>query len=471
MLVQDSDANYSEDEVSVAEGNDEEFVDEVEIAQAGATTADDAMTTQFMDYQESRQEIILRKSDRSIKEIADWFSTGKLNTRPEWQRAYVWNRIRASRLIESLLLDIPIPAIYLAKKPDGYYDVVDGVQRVTTIQRFLNNEFALSEVARLTTLSGKRYNQLPEVIQNKIKENTIQILELSPHVTKKDLVHVFKRLNTGGVPLNDMEVRNCVWRGPMLELVEKLAVRDEFVKTIGVKRKDFSKRMEDKSFVLRFLAFHRFSWTFTGKDGGSIKALIDHFCETYYDAQSYNIREWEQKFITAINGAATVFGEHAFRRRITDKHGNAQWGKQANASVFQVITVTFAKYEQYQLTERADAIYEEFLDMITTDGHWNECITSSTGRPDYFKYAFATWDARLEAIMKDTTVRDSQRAFSRTLKKELFDQDSVCAECGQQIRLIDDAAMDHHEHYWRGGATIPSNARLLHRLCNMRRSK
>ncbi|MBA2494910.1 MAG: hypothetical protein H0V31_09485 [Acidobacteria bacterium] len=121
------------------------------------------------------------------------------------------------------------------------------------------------------------------------------------------------------------------------------------------------------------------------------------------------------------------------------------------------------------LTRRADSIYESYVDLVSVDDHFVDCVTTATGDYQRIEYAFTTWQIRMKEIMKDAEPNDSQRVFSRQLKEEMFKQDNNCHLCRQRIVLISDAALDHDIHYWRGGQTVPENARLVHRLCNLKR--
>jgi HNH endonuclease len=138
-------------------------------------------------------------------------------------------------------------------------------------------------------------------------------------------------------------------------------------------------------------------------------------------------------------------------------------------AVFQVIAVSFTKYEASHATRNADAIFEEYLDLLSVDSRWVDSVSKSTGDTERIKYAFETWNNRLEAVMRASQSNNKTRCFSLALKKEMFTQSPVCAICKQQIRLVNDAALDHEQHYWRGGRTVPENARLVHRVCNLGR--
>ena len=134
-----------------------------------------------------------------------------------------------------------------------------------------------------------------------------------------------------------------------------------------------------------------------------------------------------------------------------------------------MICVSFTDHDLGVLTRSADSIFEEYLDLISTDNRWVDYVSRSTGDYSRISYAFETWESRLKEALKDFEPNDSIRLFSRELKENLYKQSKVCKICGQQIALIDDAALDHDKHYWRGGKTVPENARLVHRHCNATR--
>lgn len=108
--------------------------------------------------------VILDKADRSLSELHRWYNTGRIILDPEWQRNYVWDRTRASKLIESFLLDIPVPVVYLAKTDDGKYEVIDGLQRLTTVFDFFENKYKLRRLDMRSDLVGKSFKDYPNSI-------------------------------------------------------------------------------------------------------------------------------------------------------------------------------------------------------------------------------------------------------------------------------------------------------------------
>ncbi len=410
------------------------------------------------------ERIVIDKADTSLFEFDRRFREGRLIIDPEWQRSYVWDLKRASRLIESFLLDIPVPVVYLAVNDEGNYEVIDGVQRLTSIFKFFGGEIALSGLEMLPNLNKKKFKDLEPKLQNKLKDTTLRCFSLTSHTSSNFLFIIFERLNTGGVPLNEMEVRNCVYRGSLNNLIKDLATYPEFVNSIN--QKDLPKRMGDRALVLRFLAFYERHYT---KASQGLKQFLNEFFDTYRNAPADKLAEYEKKFKSAMRAAFTVFGDKAFRLRRVDAKGGGEWAPRINAPIFQVLSVSFTEYDLTAITERADSILEEYLDLTASDLKFIDAVTKATGDTTAIRYSFETWNSRLTAVMAGAKAKDTQRLFSKKLKQEMFEQDHTCHLCGNQIAIINDAALDHDVHYWRGGKTVPSNARLVHRQCNLKR--
>ncbi len=222
--------------------------------------------------------------------------------------------------------------------------------------------------------------------------------------------------------------------------------------------------MNDRVLILRFLAFYQMHYT---KVQSGLKSFLNEFFDTYRDPSEKKLEEFEKTFKQAMRAAYTVFGDHGFRLR---RKGGSEWSTKVNAPVFQVIGVSLTEYDYGQITRKSDLIFEEYLDLITTDNEWLDCVRRATAETHRLKYAFQTWNERLATVMVGSEPNDKQRVFSFKLKQEMFDSDKSCEICGNQIKSINDAALDHDIHYWRGGKTVPDNARLVHRICNLKRS-
>ncbi|MGE4376601.1 MAG: HNH endonuclease family protein [Burkholderiaceae bacterium] len=413
------------------------------------------------------KKVVLDKADRSLSELYRWYKSGRIIIDPEWQRNYVWDLSRASKLIESFLLDIPVPVVYFAKIDSGKYEVIDGLQRLTSVFNFFDNKYKLQRLDLLSEYKGKGFNDLPTEVQNKLEDSILRSFELSDSHGDIHFV-VFERLNTGGIKLNDMEIRNCLYRGSLNSLIKDLAKNENFKKAVN--QRNFEKRMQDRALILRFLAFYERTHL---KCTSGLKRFLNDFLDTYKDAKEDKILEYRRAFEKSMRACLTVFGDNSFRLKSDiakpGKFSSGEWATRPNAVIFQVMATSFSMYDIGQVTQKADSIYESYLDLINTDPVWVDRVRRATGESTRLKYVFDTWLQRLSEIMQNSESQDVQRVFSRRLKKEMFEANPTCSICGNKISLIDDAAMDHDVRYWLGGKTIPENARLTHRLCNQKK--
>lgn len=406
----------------------------------------------------------MNKNDRSIAEYYRWYKEGRIILDPDWQRGYLWDTKRASKLIESLLMNIPIPVIYLSENSEHNYEVIDGVQRLTSLFKFLDNEFSLSDLEYMQSLKGQKFVDLDKKIQNKLRDQTIRAFELASSTNKDMLFIIFERLNTGGVRLNEMEIRNCIYRGQLNNLIKNLANDQNLVECVN--QRNLAKRMDDRSLVLRFLAFDDTKYQ---RATGGLKRFLNEFFEENRNPTERQIARFRERFKNAMKCCRSVFGNNGFRLRRQTSRLGGEWAPRPNATIFQVISVSMADYNYHSVVERSDAILEEYIDLISTDQKWLDAVTKSTGDASNISYSFEIWQDRMKAVMATAMTRDRQRIFSKRLKEELWNQDKSCAICHQEIKLINDAALDHDIHYWRGGRTVPENARLVHRICNLKR--
>lgn len=403
------------------------------------------------------QKLSFHRADRSLAELRRLKERGRLIIRPIWQRNFVWSRKQSSMLIESFLLDMPVPVIYLARNSENKFEVVDGQQRLSSVINFIDGDLELTGLEVKNDLNGCKFEHLPEHLQDKLTDSTINSIELTADTPRVAMRSMFERLNTNGTPLNAMEIRNCVYQGTLNELIIDLAGDQSFKDCVN--KGGMERRMQDRELVLRFLAFYQLSYE---RARGGLKKFLDGMCENYENPNEQILKDYRTKFKDATRVALSVFGDTGFRLDPTKTSG-------FRASIFQVLMVSFANHDVGQLMRSRERIFEEYLDLVQTDPKWVEYVTNHTGDYTRIEYAFSAWKDRLKEAVKEEAPNDPQRCFSYALKKEMFEQNNFCEICDQHISHINDAAMDHHRHWWRGGRTVPENARLVHRYCNATR--
>ena len=177
-----------------------------------------------------------------------------ISDRPKFQRRYVWPGNLASRLIESILMNVPIPPCYLAQNKDFRLDVIDGQQRMLSVYRFLKNEFRLSGLEVLEELNGKRSFEIPADLRRKIETYTLRCVVVTNDSDPDIRFEVFERLNTSTMPLNAQELRNSIYRGSLNDLLGQLANDPSWLSILNRKQPD--SRMRGEELILRFFAFH-----------------------------------------------------------------------------------------------------------------------------------------------------------------------------------------------------------------------
>jgi len=273
------------------------------------------------------------RNDFFLPQIQDFVLQKKwLNLRPEYQRRLVWDDEKRSLFIESLLLNVPIPPVFLYEWDLSRYEVMDGQQRLNSIVDFYSNRFALRGLEKWSELNGSRYGELPETLQRGLDRRRISVTVLLVGGTSdggpdKGEVRklVFERLNTGGQHLNAQELRNCLYAGsfnemlialsrdPLFTEVWAIPPYDQHVDRHGnvdesLRKNPLYRRMIDCELVLRFFAFRKRS-----NIRGSVRSMLDRCMIENIDAKEQEIEAFSNDFKTRLRLAHDIFGDRAFK--------------------------------------------------------------------------------------------------------------------------------------------------------------
>lgn len=197
------------------------------------------------------RKLVTQPYDLGVKSISSDIQTGRIKLAIEYQRKYVWDLGKASRLIESLLLNVPIPVCYFAEDESGAYEVIDGLQRLTTIKNYLEGSFALTGISVLSELEGAKFQDLAPRDQRRLENRTVRCIVITDDSHPDIKFDVFERLNTGAASLTAQELRNSVYRGALNDELKRLADMPYFTGLMGSFR---NKRMDLEEMVLRFFA-------------------------------------------------------------------------------------------------------------------------------------------------------------------------------------------------------------------------
>lgn len=264
----------------------------------------------------------------------------EIDMNTDFQRhADLWSPKQMSRLIESILIRFPLPAFYFDASDDNKWLIVDGLQRLSSIRRFVvddtSDRLHLRGLEYLQDLDGNAYADLPRQYQRRIDECPVTLFLIQPGTPKEVKYSVFRRINTGGLVLNNQEIRNALATPKEREFLSELAKDDNMVMTMG----DQSKRMVDQELALRFIAFHRFDFQ---KKKKNIAAFLDDAMEHLKGASDEELSKLTGSFRLAIRYCGEIFGSAAFEKRIgTTSEGR----RRKNSSLFEAWTVNLAKLD------------------------------------------------------------------------------------------------------------------------------
>jgi hypothetical protein len=229
---------------------------------------------------------------------------------PDYQRSLVWSRQKMSYFIESLLLRIPVPPIFLYDV-SGRLEVVDGSQRVRCISRFVNNEFRLCELEKLEFLNGIYYKDLPRAAALRFMNTPVRTFVLSETADQSTRVELFRRLNTSGKVLEPAEIRVGAFPGRLMTLVKELASDSRFADVCPARRGQRSAASERQELALRFLAYYECHSSF---EHDVAKFLDEYLIEGNRGKSDDEIQRLRAIFLRMVEFVASHF-PYGFRRQ------------------------------------------------------------------------------------------------------------------------------------------------------------
>lgn len=421
----------------------------------------------------NQRNIYTQIGDPEIKGLHEKYKKGRLDIQPDFQRQFVWDVQKSSQLIESAMLDIPLPVVYFSEDSAGKVAVIDGQQRLTAFFSFIDGIFPDGKDFKLTGLkvfkdfNKKKFSELPDRYQEKISECKIRAITIKRDSDKDLKFEIFERLNSGSVKLNDQELRNCMYRGRYNDLLRELSKDKTYMNIMGYSKPH--KRMMDIEFVLRFASFYNQTYL---RYISPMKKFMNKEMEQRQNISDNEVQELKNAFKNSVSLIYSLLGNNAFRRFVPGSdHQNpdGHWEtKKFNASLFDILMWSFADKDKNLVMNNLDSIKEGLVNLMC-DQDFIGSILLATSSKRKVEQRFDMWKKTLDGILSDQ--EKQPRCFSKNLKKDLYNKNSTCEICRNNISEIDDAAIDHIEQYWLGGKTIPENARLTHRYCNNARSR
>ena len=318
----------------------------------------------------------------TISKLVDRLKHNEIDLFPDFQRGgNLWDKKRMSQLIESILIKLPLPAFYLDVSNDDKWVIVDGLQRLSTLQRFIiDDSLKLGNLEFLKELEGKTYTDLGRVFQRVIDETQVTLFKIRKGTPKKVLFNLFHRLNTGGLRMTSQEIRHALNQGAASQYLNEEAKQDWFINLLGVS----PKRMLDKELFLRFIAFYRLGY---GNYSPPLRNFLDEEMEYLNEKSTAEERErFSLAFRKSLERADQIFFELKFSKSIINPEKSKTI--RMNRSLFEAVSANLAKLseEEFQKIIDQKALFITDYTQLLKEPEFDTSITANTGTEDNVKF-------------------------------------------------------------------------------------
>lgn len=362
------------------------------------TSSHETITTPF-----SPSDISISNPPMNLGDLIDMINEGWINFGTDYQREEnLWDDTQQSRLIESVLLGLRLPAFYFEEVTKRNWNIIDGLQRCCAIRNFcVDKTLSLTDLEFLADkFNGKKYSDFDFATRRDIRMLPITVNILAKGVPDMVKYVLFKRLNTGGIPLTNQEIRNAIYSGPAIETIKRMAKSQEFIKATDGKVETL--RKTDMDFASRFAAFYVLGW---GNYKPDLERFINEAMETLRDQWTDIDRtNMVNDFKRAMDLSNKLFGNWAFRRR---REWNAR-RTPLNKAYFEVIGVLLSKLDfqfQKKLFDKKDLLIENMIiAMKFNQTYWNS-FSGGTGDRNAVKLRFSYMSQIIQMTLNNKKIR------------------------------------------------------------------
>lgn len=332
-------------------------------------------------WEQKQRELVTSTVDYNLGALADLVSSGTIELSPGYQRRLRWDRVRQSLLIESFLMNVPVPPIFLNEDSYGNYSVIDGKQRLTAITSFLNDDLVLVGLTVFADLNGRTFSSLPKNLQSVLRTRpTVRSMIILRQSDEDVKSLVFHRLNTGGQTLNAQEIRNNAYPGALNDLLMRISGDPRFHQLLRIKNRERSaiyREMRDVEFVLRYLTFRETWRTFSG----GMERHMDRFMDDNRAMRPAEIKRAEEEFFAAVTRVDAAFNGHAFQRWVPDR---GQWRQQVLASLFDAQMFGVEEFSESELRRHQPELLVGMQELFS-NSEFRRAVDAATNTPRSFR--------------------------------------------------------------------------------------
>lgn len=377
-------------------------IDVVEALQQGVDLSAITLSESNTEKPYNSDKIRVETKTFSLRQVYDMIKDGDIDLSPAFQRNIVWNTFRKSRLVESILLRIPLPMFYFSQDDEGKLQVVDGLQRLSAIKDFMDNKLVLKNLEYLTSCENCTYSNSNSKIEDKLyrRFNMTQITAniIDPQSPVKVKYDIFRRLNTGGKPLNSQELRNCLASDNFRNLLKSMANLESFKDVSGGRISDV--RMEAQELALRFILFKDLYSNGIESYSGNMEDELDNCVEKYSRYTADEISHFLSSYDIALKNAYYLFGKHAFRK-IDSRTSDESPRSILNKALFVSWSVILSQYQTdfIKATLQPKALLASLGNEISSDIDYFNALTYGTNGWKNIVVAFGKAEEILKSVL------------------------------------------------------------------------
>ena len=337
------------------------------------------------------------RETKTVSLICTRIDHEEIDLAPEFQRrARIWDKGRKGRLIESILLRIPLPVFYVASDFQNVWSVVDGLQRMTTIHDFVKGDFPLRGLEYLVKFERAKFFELPRNMQRRIEETELVINVIQPEIPEEVMFNIFNRINTGGITLNSQEIRHALNKGPVRNFLSELVETDEFhTATLG---SISDVRMSARECALRFSAFYQTNWK--NYRINDLDGFLNAAMKRINEMTKVQRIELQSVFRMSMNASFRVLGDKAFRKPYRPGTSKSPISK----PLFEVWSVVFARLTERDiqyLADQGEIVVKEFVETLRIDRNFEISISYATGAPSRVQKRFEVIEKIINGVLED----------------------------------------------------------------------
>ncbi len=351
-----------------------------------------------MDIPKEERKLTTVSYDYSVEFIVNLMTkeNPKIILEVPFQRQFIWKQDRCSKLIESLIMNVPIPPLYFSEEEDGSWLVVDGLQRLNAIKTFYQNEYGLKNLDIIRELEKLKYKDLPPK-SKRLLDNGLLRINIIKYNSHPDIKYdIFMRLNTGSVSLNNQELRNCLYRGIFNETIKDVVKDEQVLKLLNLKKPH--SRYLDVEFVIRYLAFSENlrkneNGYYLENYKGSLKSFINSFMEKQKKIDHERANELRQKFLNTVRKYFIVFDSNEGLRNPASR------SKQINKALADCILLSIEQYDE-EILKKYKKDINNLRNELLSDNEFVSLISKRTSDTPNVNKRLTIWFERLENAIK-----------------------------------------------------------------------